>query len=59
MQYFKSDRWKGAAKLEVASWLQRRMQREHRWKEHSGAKNPRKDRNYQHTLEIKGWLSDK
>ena len=57
MQHVRGDRWNGATKLEVAAWLQRRMRREQRWKEHSGRKNPRKDRDYQRTLEIKRWLS--
>ena len=34
-----------------------REQRDHCWKERSGAKNPAKDRDYQCTLLIKRWLA--
>ena len=56
IQEIRSGRWGGDAKVEVAAWLQRRMQRERRWKEQSGAKNPAKDRDFQRTLLIKRWL---
>ena len=56
IQEIRSGRWEGDDKVEVAAWLQRRMQRERRWKEQSGAKNPAKDRDFQRTLLIKRWL---
>ena len=56
IQAVRSGRWAGDAKVEVAAWLQRRMQRERCWKEQSGAKNPAKDRDFQRTLLIKRWL---
>lgn len=56
IQEVRSGRWAGDAKVEVAAWLQHRMQRERRWKEQSGAKNPAKDRDYQRTLLVKRWL---
>ena len=56
MEEVGNGRWAGAAKSEVAAWLRNRMQRDHRWKERSGAKNPAKDRDYQRTLLIKRWL---
>ena len=56
IQEVRSGRWGGAAKVEVAAWLQRRMQRERRWKEQSGAKNPAKDQAFRRTLLIKRWL---
>ena len=56
IQEVRSERWEGDAKIEVAAWLQDRMQRERRWKEQSGAKNPAKDRDFQRTMLIKRWL---
>ena len=56
VQHVRNGRWAGAAKIEAAAWLQNRMQRERRWKEQSGARNPAKDRDYQRTLLIKRWL---
>ena len=56
IQEVRIGRWAGDAKVEVAAWLQRRMQRERCWKEQSGAKNPAKDRDFQRTLLIKRWL---
>ena len=56
IQEVHTGRWGGDAKVEVAEWLLDRMKRERRWKEKSGAKNPTKDLNFQHTLLIKRWL---
>ena len=56
IQEVRSGRWDGNAKIEVAAWLQDRMQRERRWKEQSGAKNPAKDRDFQRTMLVKRWL---
>ena len=56
IQEVHTGRWGGDAKVEVAEWLLDRMKRERRWKEQSGAKNPTKDRDFQHTLLIKRWL---
>lgn len=56
IQEVRSGRWAGDAKVEVAAWLQDRMQRDRRWKEQSGAKNPAKDRDYQRTMLIMRWL---
>ena len=57
MQHVRNGRWGGVAKIEVAAWLQNRMQRDRRWKEQSGAKNPAKDRDHQRTLLLKRWLA--
>ena len=56
IQEVRSGRWEGDAKIKVATWLQGRLQRERRWKEQSGAKNPVKDRDFQRTMLIKRWL---
>ena len=56
IQEVRNGRWAGDAKVEVAAWLQNRMQRERHWKEQSGAKNPAKDRDFQRTILIKRWL---
>ena len=56
MQEVRSGRWAGAARVEVARWLEIRMRREQRWKERSRAKNPVRDRDHQRTLLIKRWL---
>lgn len=56
MQEVRSGRWAGAARIEVARWLETRMRREQRWKERSGAKNPARDRDHQRTLLVKRWL---
>ena len=56
IQQVRSGRWTGNAKIEVAAWLQRRMQRERDWKEQSGARNPGKDKPFRRTLLIKRWL---
>ena len=56
IQEVRNGRWTGDAKIEVASWLKDRVQRERHWKEQSGAKNPAKDRDHQRTLLVKRWL---
>ena len=49
-------RWSGFERTHVARWLERRMKATKKWKERSGAKNPSKDRDYQRTLLVQGWL---
>lgn len=49
-------RWTGDDRIEVATWLKARMQREKRWRETSRRKNPAKDRDYQYTLRVMDWL---
>ena len=56
MQAVESGRWTGIARVEVAGWLMIRMKEEKRWKETSRKKNPARDRDYQNTLRVKGWL---
>ena len=56
MQVVQDDRWDGDAKIEVAKWLRDKMKDEGRWKETSAKKRPDKDKDYQNTLLVKGWL---
>ena len=58
IQEIQNGRWVDA-KIEVANWLQDKMQREKLWKEQSGSKNPKRDKNYQRTILVKSWLSGK
>lgn len=56
----KQGRWQGEDKLAVAGWLKVAMQaNKGQWKETSQAKKPDKDREYQHTLLVLGWLQGK
>ena len=57
IQEVENGRWAGPAKVEVARWLESRMKHERSWKEKSGKKNPKKDRDHRHTLLVKRWLS--
>ena len=59
MQEVRDGRWDAAAKIEVARWLENRMKNETRWKEASMKKKPEKDKDYQNTLLVKGWLEGK
>ena len=52
------ERWSGAARNQVAKWLEHRMKATKRWKETSAAKNPDKDKGYRRTLLVKRWLRD-
>ena len=52
-------RWEGDAKIEAAKWLESKMRNEKRWKETSTKKKPDKDKDYQSTLLVKGWLEGK
>jgi len=56
MKAAESGRWTGEARVEVARWLRDRMNRDRRWKEKSGKKNPAKDQDHQRTMLIKRWL---
>lgn len=58
MHEVEQGRWAGQAKHEVAQWLRKRMRRDKKWKERSGAKNPAKDRDHQRTLKVKIWLGE-
>ena len=58
MHEMEQGRWAGEAKLEVAQWLRKRMRKDKKWKERSGAKNPAKDRDHQRTLRVKKWLGE-
>ena len=53
-------RWSGEERIEVASWLERRMKTSNdknlKWREESGARNPERDKAYQRTLQVKRWL---
>jgi len=54
----KQGRWQGDDKAAVARWLKARMHGEKgQWKEASQAKKPEKDREYQNTLLVMGWLN--
>ena len=59
MQAVRDGRWDDAAKIEVARWLENKMKNETRWKETSTKKKPEKDKDYQNTLLVKGWLEGK
>lgn len=52
-------RWKDAEKIEVAKWLEAKMKAMKRWKETSERRNVRKDKDFQNTLLVKGWLEGK
>ena len=54
----REGRWSGSDRTEVARWLEGRMKAEKRWKENSDAKNPSKDKAYQRTLLVRGWLDE-
>lgn len=56
LRVIEDGRWTGDAKVEVAEWLEDRMKQEKRWKETSQKKRPGKDRDYQNTLRVMGWL---
>jgi CRISPR-associated protein Cmr6 len=54
----KQGRWQGGDKVVVARWLEKMMRASKgAWKESSQAKKPDKDRKYQNTLLVKGWLA--
>jgi len=54
----KQGRWQGQDKVAVARWLKAAMQaNKGQWKESSQAKKPEKDREYQNTLLVIGWLN--
>lgn len=57
LQAVERRRWTGEDKIEAAKWLETAMNREGRWKEESGRKNPAKDRDHQRTLQVKRWLA--
>ena len=59
MQAVRGGRWAAAAKIEVARWLENKMRNETCWKEASTKKKPEKDKDYQNTLLVKGWLEGK
>ena len=55
----KQGKWTNEKKIEVAKWLEKTMRASKgEWKERSQAKKPEKDREYQNTLLVKGWLAD-
>lgn len=56
----KQGLWQGEQKIAVARWLEQKMRAtKGEWKESSQAKKPEKDREYQNTLLVKGWLEGK
>jgi CRISPR-associated protein Cmr6 len=55
----KQGRWTGEEKRQVARWLEAAMRSAKQWRESSQAKKPEKDREYQNTLLVKGWLEGK
>ncbi len=56
----KQGLWQGEEKRAVAGWLKETMQASKgQWKETSQAKKPDKDREYQNTLLVLGWLQGK
>lgn len=52
----RDGRWSGDEKIEVAKWLENKMREGKCWKETSAKKRPDKDKDYQSTLTVKGWL---
>jgi CRISPR-associated protein Cmr6 len=55
----KQGRWTGEEKRQVAGWLEAAMRSAKQWRESSQAKKPEKDREYQNTLLVRGWLEGK
>ncbi len=55
----RDGRWDGDMKMEVAKWLENKMREEKCWRETSAKKRPDRDKDYQNTLTIKGWLEGK
>jgi dsRNA-specific ribonuclease len=51
--------WQEDEKRAVAEWLKARLQESGKWREVSSKKNPAKDKEYQNTLKVKGWLEGK
>ena len=58
-QAVQGGRWDGSEKIEAARWLENKMKGENRWKEISTKRKPDKDKDYQNTLLVKGWLEGK
>ena len=56
-QQIESGRWSGEQKIEAAQWLKARMKTNGVWKETTQARRPDRDREYQRTLQIMGWLN--
>jgi CRISPR-associated protein Cmr6 len=55
----KQGRWEGEEKIAVAGWLARGMKAQNQWRETSQKRNPNRDKPYQNTLLVKGWLQGK
>ncbi len=56
----KQGRWQGDEKIAAARWLEQMMKAtKGEWKEISQAKKPERDKPYQNTLLVKGWLQGK
>ncbi len=54
----REGRWSGPERVRVAKWLESQMKTAKQWREESAARNPSKDKRYQRTLLVKGWLDE-
>ena len=59
IQAVQGGRWDGDAKIEAAKWLENKIKDGRRWKETTAKKRPDRDKDYQNTLLVKGWLEGK
>lgn len=50
--------WEGNLKMDIARIVKDRLQKENKWKENSQAKNPKKDKVYQNTLQVMEWIKE-
>lgn len=54
----KQGHWSGEEKIKVAHWLEKKMHSAvGQWKEQTQKRNPERDKEYQNTLLVKGWLA--
>ena len=54
----KKNRWEESDEVEAAKWVRDKMKENKKWKETSQAKRPEKDKDYQLTQIVMGWLSE-
>lgn len=56
----KTGQWEGEERIKVARWLEKRMRKKKgEWREQSQKKKSERDKQYQNTLLVKGWLAER
>ena len=53
----KNGQWAEEEKSKAALWLEKKMRNKGEWREQSQKKKSEKDKQYQNTLLVKGWLA--